>query len=194
MSDAPLGGSPAVISKTGIGAFGQLVKAEFGRYGVSTDYLAMDHRTQTIGFVLCQTLDRIFADVFLPEVLRGVGDAVQENGFRVLIHSVEEATASEAYIGLGREKHTDDDGAVASLRTGLWGRNAVDRTDRWRVSRGTGDTPPDRTHRTAVVRSSRTLVIIKRRRRVEESKDNSHPVGLRGEYDSRWPYGFCSGA
>lgn len=55
-------------------------------------------RTHAIGFVLCQSPDRIFADAFLPEVLRGVGDAVQENGFRVLIHSVEDVTAPEAYI------------------------------------------------------------------------------------------------
>nr|HID14786.1 LacI family transcriptional regulator [Anaerolineae bacterium] len=64
-------------------------------------------RTHTIGFVLCQSPDRIFADAFLPEVLRGVGDAVQENGFRVLLHSVEDVAAPEAYIGLVREKHTD---------------------------------------------------------------------------------------
>lgn len=64
-------------------------------------------RTCTIGFVLCQSPDRIFADAFLPEVLCGVGDAVQENGFRVLIHSVEDVTASGAYIGLVREKQTD---------------------------------------------------------------------------------------
>jgi len=63
--------------------------------------------THTIGFVLCQSPDRVFADAFLPKVLRGVGDAVQENGFRVLIHSVEDVTAPEAYIGLVREKHTD---------------------------------------------------------------------------------------
>ncbi len=64
-------------------------------------------RTQTIGFVLCQSPNRVFADAFLPDVLRGVGDAVQENGLRVLIHSVEDVTAPEAYIGLVREKHTD---------------------------------------------------------------------------------------
>jgi len=64
-------------------------------------------RTQTIGFVLCQSPDRIFADAFLPEVLRGVGDAVQQIGFRVLLRSVEDVTAPEAYIGLVREKHTD---------------------------------------------------------------------------------------
>ncbi len=64
-------------------------------------------RTQTIGFVLCQSPDRIFADAFLPKVLRGVGDAVQESGFRVLIHSVEDVTVADAYIGLVREKHAD---------------------------------------------------------------------------------------
>ena len=64
-------------------------------------------RTQTIGFVLCQSPDRIFTDAFLPEVLSGVGDGLQPNGFRVLLHSVEDVTGPEAYIGLVREKHTD---------------------------------------------------------------------------------------
>lgn len=64
-------------------------------------------RTRTIGFILCQSPNRIFADAFLPEVLRGVGDAVQENGFRVLVHSVEDVSAPQAYIRLVREKHTD---------------------------------------------------------------------------------------
>jgi len=64
-------------------------------------------RTLTIGFVLCQSPDRIFADAFLPEVLRGAGDAIQSNGFRVLLHSVEDVTAPDAYIGLVREDHAD---------------------------------------------------------------------------------------
>jgi DNA-binding LacI/PurR family transcriptional regulator len=64
-------------------------------------------RTYTIGFVLCQSPDRVFADAFLPEVLRGVGDTVQKSGFRVLIHPVEDVTSPDAYIGLVREKHTD---------------------------------------------------------------------------------------
>lgn len=64
-------------------------------------------RTQTIGFVLCQSPNRVFTDAFLPEVLRGVGDAMQESGFRVLLHSVEDVVAPEAYIGLVREKQTD---------------------------------------------------------------------------------------
>lgn len=44
---AKLGGSSAVISKTGIGAFGQFLKAELRRYGVGTEYLVMDHRVRT---------------------------------------------------------------------------------------------------------------------------------------------------
>ena len=42
-----LGGESAVIAKTGIGAFGTFLKSELQRHGVSTEYLAMDHRTHT---------------------------------------------------------------------------------------------------------------------------------------------------
>jgi fructokinase len=42
-----LGGNSAVIAKTGIGAFGQFLKSELQRHGVTTDYLMMDHRTHT---------------------------------------------------------------------------------------------------------------------------------------------------
>lgn len=44
---AKLGGRSAVISKTGIGAFGQYLKAELNMHGVSTEYLVMDHRVHT---------------------------------------------------------------------------------------------------------------------------------------------------
>jgi len=42
-----LGGASAVVAKTGIGAFGQFLKSELQRHGVTTDYLLMDHRTHT---------------------------------------------------------------------------------------------------------------------------------------------------
>jgi sugar/nucleoside kinase (ribokinase family) len=49
---AKLGGDAAVISKTGIGAFGHFVKDELQRHGVATEYLVMDHRTRTtVAFV-----------------------------------------------------------------------------------------------------------------------------------------------
>jgi len=44
---AKLGGKSAVISKTGIGAFGQFLKAELRHAGVETDYMVMDHRVHT---------------------------------------------------------------------------------------------------------------------------------------------------
>jgi sugar/nucleoside kinase (ribokinase family) len=44
---AKLGGRSAVVSKTGIGAMGQFLKAELNRAGVITDYLVMDHRVHT---------------------------------------------------------------------------------------------------------------------------------------------------
>ncbi len=44
---AKLGGQAAVISKTGIGAFGQFLKAELSRAGVQTQYMVMDHRVRT---------------------------------------------------------------------------------------------------------------------------------------------------
>jgi fructokinase len=44
---AKLGCRAAIISKTGIGNFGQFLKAELQRYGVNTDYMIMDHRVHT---------------------------------------------------------------------------------------------------------------------------------------------------
>jgi sugar/nucleoside kinase (ribokinase family) len=44
---AKLGGQAAVISKTGIGAMGQFLKAELGRAGVTCDYMVMDHRVHS---------------------------------------------------------------------------------------------------------------------------------------------------
>ena len=44
---AKLGGTSAVASKTGIGAFGTFLNAELNANGVNTDYLVMDHRVHT---------------------------------------------------------------------------------------------------------------------------------------------------
>ncbi len=42
-----LGRSAAILGKTGIGAFGQFLKAQLQYNGVITDYLVMDHRVHT---------------------------------------------------------------------------------------------------------------------------------------------------
>lgn len=44
---ARLGGRAAIVSKTGIGAFGAFLKAELRKSGVRTEYLVMDHRVHT---------------------------------------------------------------------------------------------------------------------------------------------------
>lgn len=52
---AKLGGEAAIISKTGIGAMGQFLKAELNRAGVVTDYLVMDHRVHTTVIFVSRT-------------------------------------------------------------------------------------------------------------------------------------------
>jgi fructokinase len=52
---AKLGGTSAVISKTGIGNFGQFLKAELQRAGVVTDYIVMDHLVHTTVVFISRT-------------------------------------------------------------------------------------------------------------------------------------------
>ncbi|MGD8997804.1 MAG: carbohydrate kinase [Anaerolineae bacterium] len=52
---AKLGGTSAVISKTGIGNFGQFLKAELQHAGVITDYMVMDHRVHTTVIFISRT-------------------------------------------------------------------------------------------------------------------------------------------
>jgi sugar/nucleoside kinase (ribokinase family) len=52
---AKLGGRAAIISKTGIGAMGQFLKAELNQAGVDTSYLVMDHRVHTTVIFVSRT-------------------------------------------------------------------------------------------------------------------------------------------
>ena len=52
---AKLGGTSAVVSKTGIGNFGQFLKAELQRAGVITDYMVMDHLVHTTVIFISRT-------------------------------------------------------------------------------------------------------------------------------------------
>jgi fructokinase len=52
---AKLGCRSAIISKTGIGNFGQFLKAELQRYGVNTNYMVMDHRVHTSFVFIART-------------------------------------------------------------------------------------------------------------------------------------------
>jgi fructokinase len=50
-----LGGRAAIVSKTGIGAFGQFLKAQLRHHGVITNYLVMDHRVHTTVIFVSRT-------------------------------------------------------------------------------------------------------------------------------------------
>jgi sugar/nucleoside kinase (ribokinase family) len=52
---AKLGGTSAVVSKTGIGNFGQFLKAELQRAGVTTEYMVMDHLVHTTVIFISRT-------------------------------------------------------------------------------------------------------------------------------------------
>jgi len=52
---AKLGGQSTIISKTGIGAFGQFLKAELQHAGVNTDYIVMDHHVHTSVIFISRT-------------------------------------------------------------------------------------------------------------------------------------------
>jgi len=60
-----------------------------------------------VGFVLCQSPDRVFSDAFLPEVLRGASDIARPRGFRVLVEPVEDIGKPFAYIDLVLEQRID---------------------------------------------------------------------------------------
>lgn len=67
----------------------------------------VSRQTHTLGLVLCQTPDRVFADAFLPQVLHGVGQMAQEHNFKVLLQYVEDVTRPDAYLALVRGRHID---------------------------------------------------------------------------------------
>ena len=84
-----LGGSSAVVSKTGIGAFGKFLKSELQRHGVHTEYLIMDHRTNTtIIFVSSTTGTPDFEDFRSGDALLRPAEVSEEAVGRArVVHS-----------------------------------------------------------------------------------------------------------
>ncbi|MFQ5406900.1 MAG: LacI family DNA-binding transcriptional regulator [Anaerolineales bacterium] len=65
-------------------------------------------RTQVIGYIECQSTGQAFADVFLPEVLRGLHEAVCDQGFHVLFEPIApDQNSTDRYAQLIRERHVD---------------------------------------------------------------------------------------
>ena len=73
-------------------------------------------RSGNIGVVLCQSADRLFADVFLMEVLHGIHSVIRPKGFRIVLEAVEDVNAPDAYFGLV-QSHQIDGLIVSGPRT-----------------------------------------------------------------------------
>jgi LacI family transcriptional regulator len=63
-------------------------------------------KSNTLGLVLCQSPEQVFADAFLPRVIFGVEQAAFENGFHVLLKQVEPSD-TDSYTRLISENHVD---------------------------------------------------------------------------------------
>ncbi len=66
----------------------------------------VSQRTMTLGLVLCQTPEQVFADPFLPQVLLGVNTVAQARGYRILLETVAD-TNGDGYTTLALEKRID---------------------------------------------------------------------------------------
>ena len=78
-----------MVSKTGIGAFGKFLKSELQRHGVHTEYLIMDHRTNTtIIFVSSTTGTPDFEDFRSGDALLRPAEVSEEAVSRArIVHS-----------------------------------------------------------------------------------------------------------
>ncbi len=63
-------------------------------------------KSNTLGLVLCQSPEQVFADAFLPRVILGVEQAALQQKFHVLLKPVDPSD-SEGYARLIRENHVD---------------------------------------------------------------------------------------
>lgn len=64
-------------------------------------------QTSVIGFVMRQSPEQAFADLFLPQVLGGLSRAASAQGYHILFEPISPGDTSGAYIRLLRERHVD---------------------------------------------------------------------------------------
>jgi len=64
-------------------------------------------QTMVIGFVMRQSPEQAFADLFLPQVLNGLNQAASDEGYHILLQPISPDDNSGAYIRLLRERHVD---------------------------------------------------------------------------------------
>lgn len=66
----------------------------------------VSQRAMTLGLVLCQSPEQVFADLFLPQVLQGISTVTQPAGYRILLETVTDAQ-DNGYAALAHEKRID---------------------------------------------------------------------------------------
>lgn len=79
---------------------------ELGYHPDSAGRKLASGRSNTIGLVLRQSREQVFADALLPKVVLGVGQAAAQYGFQILLNAVEPEDTN-GYIRLIQENHVD---------------------------------------------------------------------------------------
>src|SRR5258708_29582542 len=64
-------------------------------------------RRQVIGFVVRQSPEQAFGDLFLPQVLNGLATSAGTQGYRTLFEPIAPEGESNGYTRLIRERHVD---------------------------------------------------------------------------------------
>ena len=82
------------------------VAKELDYHPDSTGKKLASGRSNTLGLVLRQSHEQVFADALLPQVLLGIEQAAAEQGFLVLLKPLE-PTDDDGYMRLIHENHVD---------------------------------------------------------------------------------------
>ncbi len=64
-------------------------------------------KTHVIGLVLCEGPDKVSADAFLPDVMRGIADEVSKHDYTLLFHTNVAPNDPNSYMKLVRGHHID---------------------------------------------------------------------------------------
>jgi LacI family transcriptional regulator len=82
------------------------VAKELNYHPDSTGKKLASGRSNTLGLVLRQSHEQVFADALLPQVLMGIEQAASEQGFQVLLKPLEPEN-KDGYMRLVHENHVD---------------------------------------------------------------------------------------
>ena len=102
LNDAPGSGIPEHTRQRVLQA-----AARLRYYPNATGRRLASGRTSTLAFVLHQSPEWAAADLFLPEVLRGLGDSIRPDGYHILFHAVDPDKNEDGYGYLIYEGHVD---------------------------------------------------------------------------------------